>query len=656
VTWGAAARFRLCAVIEHDGAEYEIVKDFEAKEQTISARNGGETITSASGVQKRITEMVGTSQANIFESTACVRQNELERVASKQSDRNALVTALEEAVTGGGEGGSAAEALKLLDRAVSQREKGLQKHADRPGPLRELMDRIADSRDRIDKEEAKNAELEEKRQKADEIKAHIEDLEAKLRGLGDAVEASARAQDYRDRLSEAQEDLARAQKDKEDVEKLARQIERVEGGLAEAAPTLDSERIAEVENALGELRATRAAKAEQFRTSRDAAAQARAEYEARAGGKRRGRAVGYALSFAAALGGLLAFWFTDTWAWILGTLAGAITFAVVQRATAPPRQLRDKATEAERFAAGIEAVLNRLSEDERAACNSVGCSDPGEFATLLGKVKPLVEERRKWRDQLDGKLSGRMAADVTEAYNKALTDVAVLRRQLEGATKAPMLSPEEYHTKKREMEETEAALGDLRAERERLLGAAGELQADPEALAADKERLADDQRRLARQQQNVEAMELARRVIQQAQAEALEGIKGAVSEAMSRYTERITGGRYADLNVADDLQVTASVPKAGGEVEPGEALSEGTIDQIYLAARLALLDMIYAQAGPPLVLDDPFAAFDDERAAAAAELLGEIAKRRQVFVLTTSKAYDDRAEKVIVLDAPDRGN
>ena len=60
--------------------------------------------------------------------------------------------------------------------------------------------------------------------------------------------------------------------------------------------------------------------------------------------------------------------------------------------------------------------------------------------------------------------------------------------------------------------------------------------------------------------------------------------------------------------------------------------SDGTVDQLYLALRLAVAEAL--TPGAPVVLDDALIRFDDERLRAAMELLKTLAKDRQVIVFT----------------------
>ncbi len=105
----------------------------------------------------------------------------------------------------------------------------------------------------------------------------------------------------------------------------------------------------------------------------------------------------------------------------------------------------------------------------------------------------------------------------------------------------------------------------------------------------------------------------------------------------NRHFPVLTLGRYAELRVGYDQRdepVLRCVRADGAEVGV-EALSDGTRDQLYLALRLATLERFAESAEPlPLVLDDVLIHFDDQRAAAALEVLGEIAKSTQILFFT----------------------
>ena len=83
-------------------------------------------------------------------------------------------------------------------------------------------------------------------------------------------------------------------------------------------------------------------------------------------------------------------------------------------------------------------------------------------------------------------------------------------------------------------------------------------------------------------------------------------------------------------------------------------LSQGAADQLYLAVRLAICDMVLpADKRVPLILDDALVTFDDERLHAALDYLLEESQRRQILLFTCQKremAYLQGKENVTVTE------
>lgn len=109
----------------------------------------------------------------------------------------------------------------------------------------------------------------------------------------------------------------------------------------------------------------------------------------------------------------------------------------------------------------------------------------------------------------------------------------------------------------------------------------------------------------------------------------------------------LTGGRFARLiqvyDDNDDLQL--AVERRTGEQVPLSGLSEGTGDQLYLALRLAFLEDYCRRNEPaPLVLDDIFQTFDDERTAAGLRTLGASSGSFQSILFTHQMSLMEAAQ------------
>ncbi|GAA5483861.1 AAA family ATPase [Haloferula sargassicola] len=84
------------------------------------------------------------------------------------------------------------------------------------------------------------------------------------------------------------------------------------------------------------------------------------------------------------------------------------------------------------------------------------------------------------------------------------------------------------------------------------------------------------------------------------------------------------------------------------EALPTSALSEGTRDQLYLALRLAAIDIhLESHAPMPLILDDILMTFDDERAKSVLRVLATLSRNTQVVVFTHHEHTLDLAKGLL---------
>ena len=98
----------------------------------------------------------------------------------------------------------------------------------------------------------------------------------------------------------------------------------------------------------------------------------------------------------------------------------------------------------------------------------------------------------------------------------------------------------------------------------------------------------------------------------------------------------LTLGRYKKLVVDYDHEPPSlAAQRAAGATVEVSGMSEGTRDQLFLALRLAALELHLAQATPlPFIADDLFINFDDDRSKAGLEALHELSKQTQVIFLS----------------------
>ena len=101
------------------------------------------------------------------------------------------------------------------------------------------------------------------------------------------------------------------------------------------------------------------------------------------------------------------------------------------------------------------------------------------------------------------------------------------------------------------------------------------------------------------------------------------------------YIHMITDGAYQSVAIEEQAQKPEIYVNDGKAwIVVDKAFSKGTISQLYLAFRLAMLDHLDPGYKLPFILDEAFVHWDKKRFKQTCLLIEELAKKRQVFVLT----------------------
>jgi DNA repair exonuclease SbcCD ATPase subunit len=299
----------------------------------------------------------------------------------------------------------------------------------------------------------------------------------------------------------------------------------------------------------------------------------------------------------------------------------------------------------------MEAELVDSELKEKAQLGLIGLADLAEAEDLLAREEAHVGQI----DRLSAQLEGLVGREPTQTL-PALRDAAAL--EIEQKTSAlDALGPIAKEPRARERLEVE--VHDQESALERSRDDEANARARVEANAVDAEQVAGQGERLAAWQEQLAASQRRQRVFAATLA-AIDRAEQATMKTATRYLEThmvrdlaaVTDGRYRRVRVDDkSLEIEVHAPEKNDWV-PVSSLSQGTLDLVYLVARLGLVRLVTGDRRPPLVFDDPFVTLDDGRAARALGLLKTIASDFQVIYLTTSPRYDEAADAVVVLDGP----
>lgn len=176
------------------------------------------------------------------------------------------------------------------------------------------------------------------------------------------------------------------------------------------------------------------------------------------------------------------------------------------------------------------------------------------------------------------------------------------------------------------------------------------LQLNKKNIINNLEDLVNTQELLEIEKQNYEELKEKNNKINTARillGEAYEKMKNSVTPKftsnLSDNIMRISNGKYKRVTVNDEDGIIVELPN--GEYVSAERLSGGTIEQLYLSLRLSMAKEI-SDENMPIILDEAFAYYDDERLENTLKFLIENFKENQIILFTCTNREKEVLNKM----------
>lgn len=344
--------------------------------------------------------------------------------------------------------------------------------------------------------------------------------------------------------------------------------------------------------------------------------------------------------------------------------AGLTTFSVFLRR----RAIREGHALAARQRAALEKQIaeylplrdraaRAAAEAQRAADLLAGSEDScrARLTALLAQVRRFAPEAAGLSDAQTALAEMRRRRSALAAALQEAREAALYRDALRGQlTEEELAQPAAPVTLAASEDVSEAlaqaqqALTEARRRYDTLLGRIRALDSSSDLTA----QLSQKQEELARLQEEYDAIALAMTALEQANTTLQNRFSPALGARAAEIFAALTAGKYDKVLLSSDLSLSAEA--AGDPMSRSiQQLSQGAADQLYLAVRLAICDMVLpAEKHVPLILDDALVTFDDDRLLAALDYLLAESRNRQILLFTChdrERAYLQGRENVSVI-------
>lgn len=153
-----------------------------------------------------------------------------------------------------------------------------------------------------------------------------------------------------------------------------------------------------------------------------------------------------------------------------------------------------------------------------------------------------------------------------------------------------------------------------------------------------EEKLVDNKNKMLTFKTLNQSMDLAKQILSESYLEMKNTVVPKFTENLSNNISEITDKKYSKVMFNEEEGLIVELEN--GDYVPADRLSIGTIDQLYLSLRLSMVDEL-SEEKVPILLDESFAFYDDNRLENILRYLNNKFKNRQIIIFTCTNREID---------------
>ncbi|HLD03949.1 MAG TPA: AAA family ATPase [Candidatus Dojkabacteria bacterium] len=646
--WSGARDMHIELEFTHDGNEFLLVKDFARKSVDLKNLKTGKSISGHKDVLQAVAELTGIGSREIYTATAYISQSDIAAIETDQD----FISALQNAAGTGDLQVNVQSLIKSLDNERRHLLVGLDHPAKYPGEIKQVQDQLKSlQKDSLEKQQLwqKLAESVDINQEAEKelksVKEKSSTLQRLLENFQKNEEARKKLQLLDKELTDLQEKIQSLEEKLDKGREYTTELKQF-GPFAVLGKEVLEQTLKNIPR-LQEQRKFLQGDLEEYESMKETKDTGLPKFKLTGVLIAAGLVAGVSVAIGIMLNNLLVPAVTG----ILAVVFIIVVFALkirernLKRSSAIfERDLKKKRIELKQQLISVDEQLQNLLD-------KFEVSSAEQFFTEKARFTSLSESLREVTAEIKGILGAGTLEDLKKRQIKLLNDKKAIEvTELTEEVKQARLNPSEFITYSRELER----LQDKKEQLELDIAQAGVRVSDSTVTVDDLTNLAEQ---IEIAQNNLEYFKNYERVLEltiygleEAIKETARNANALVSKELEYYLPLLTKKRYENARLTKDLDVEVFSNEKNDWVKPIGILSKGTIDQIYFLTRLAFLKVLTGQKSVPIILDDPFVTFDNERMAAVQEILEELSTNTQIVLLTFSSKYHQWGKELRLQD------
>jgi len=665
-SWGGDRLYTLSLAFEAGGDDYILEKDFEQKTSSLKNTTTGNVVSEYGEIMKTLKQLGGYQSPDLFINTACIKQGELAILDKKKT----VTQALQDIVGGAGVSVSVNDIFKRIVKAQEELKKGLGGHTNNPGVLVRLKNEFSEHTKELEQKKTQFREEDTARQRLGSMKAEREAIREKLEIKETLYKKTVAYLEISKVLQGLNIDHKQLSKKRDEIESLQSEL----GSFKKKMKSLEKFRKLDMHKYLAFTQDTK-----HFQEEIDELEEQLASMEEKGLKVRQVANLSYVipgviLFFAGFLGVFISRIFLLSWVVFLFLVAWVIlSKTLFQKVT--KRNLKGEVTRRKKQK---EDYMSKWEKEFKA----LGVQSVEDIEQKKSELNELEKKIGNIESKMEGMLGSETKEGIAEKMREIEKRIGVEEAKIAEQKTHRQLSPEEQEALEREIAVGGKQVSDLEQEILKVEAYLSQAKAPYEDVRRLEEKLFTIGEEYQRAQKREQMLSVLSESLAEAQQKTFRATGKVLEEYMGNFLSEITEGKYEKVSLGPSLakatktngaqmKIKVTSVEKGEEIDPEGNLSKGTLEQLYLVARFALVSLLYgtlgeegpssvasqgsfkasgeggAKEGRPLViLDDPFGNFDAKRKARTRHILKRLSQKFQIVLLTCSDEYDKWGEVV----------
>ncbi len=635
-SWDSQLAFRFeLEILSEKGEKWTLIKDFQKKSASLNGPAG--VVTDPQHIDDWVVLQTGLPTERSYRSTAGVKQDEVAKISEGKED---LRKNLQAVVTGGAEGVSSLDVISSMTKARGELLKGTARNSRTPGPLASVTRRLQEA-------EGERKRIKEKLESIIQAERKYMEIEDELKAVEEEISALVKIQENFIANTSLKEEIKELKERYAQLAEIAQLWEEKERALREK-----EERFGRLEKVIDKKGAWLDDMGSRISGLKEGARRLEEELTRTMAKPVKSEKV-YTVIIVGGLILLLLFMILGVFlkTYFVFAAIGVILFMLFFATQTSMGKTQDKAAYTASLSKQLDVIrkdLNYLTHQIKETVAEAGCSNLDDYNESKLLYLELVGKLRDTESKIEALSRGRSRKELEKEMDSLAMEINFREERYRdlGETLDNLVEFEKARQREEKLIEKRE---ELIREKLRLEIILKEQEPYQEYLISLEEEESNLREQLVILRRRSEAFARATDWIKLAQERVMTGIKERVEEITGEIVSDITGGRYSQVYISpEDFEPEVFSEEKGGLSEVWE-LSRGTVDQVYLSIRLALIQIICGGRKPPLILDDPFFTFDAQRLSRSLQLLKKISREYQVLLFTCTDNYDQYADHLIRL-------